>query len=89
MIDEHTIKLVEARATTLHHHLRGMPPELQGAVISHLLATWIAGHQAEPGAEEKLAMFRDELLNQHIDLVRTLIPLEEARIATLRRKMDA
>lgn len=43
----------------------------QSAVLADLLATWIAGHTPQ---------YRDEVLTDHIDLVRDLIPHNEREI---------
>jgi hypothetical protein len=74
---------VAERAIAMHKYVAGLPPEYQSAVIAHLLATWIAGHQGDDKAA--LAKFREELLTGHIKLVRDLIPMEDARLA--KRKM--
>jgi hypothetical protein len=52
--------------------LRGLGPDIQGAVLADLLATWLAGIQG-PDAEAA----RDELLEAHIRLVRVLIAVNE------------
>jgi hypothetical protein len=64
--------------------LAGRPPQVQGAVLADLFATWLAGHFAE--TPEQTAELREVLLEQHLDLVRKLIPLNEA--AGLRRARD-
>jgi hypothetical protein len=69
---------IEQRALQLHDRIVGMPPEFQSAVIAHLLATWIAGHRSDD--KNALAKFREELLQNHIELVRQLIPVEDARL---------
>jgi hypothetical protein len=69
---------IEKRAVQLHDRVKGMPAEYQSAVIAHLLATWIAGHRSDDQAA--LAVFREQLLQDHIELVRQIIPLEDARI---------
>jgi len=72
---------VAKRAIAMHEYVVNLPPEYQSVVIAHLLATWIAGHQGDDKAA--LAKFREELLTNHIKLVRDLIPMEDARIRDL------
>ena len=56
--------------------LAGRAPEVQGAVLADLLATWLAGHQGEGAAD-----LREELIRLHIEAVRELIPVNEALMA--------
>jgi hypothetical protein len=56
-------------------HLAGRPPEIQGAVLAELLATYLAGYQGN--AAEAL---REELLAHHVATVRELIPVIEAEM---------
>jgi hypothetical protein len=56
---------------------QGHAPEIQSAVIADLLATWLAGHLG-PGRE--IETFRAELLADVIELVRRLVPVNEAAI---------
>lgn len=72
---------IAKRAITMHEYVAGLPPEYQSAVIAHLLATWIAGHQSVTRDKTALVKFREELLTKHIKLVRDLIPMEDARLA--------
>lgn len=62
-------------AQQMHPLLAGYPPEVQGAALADLLATWLAGHQG-PDAEQ----LREELLAQHIEAVRQLVPVNEKMI---------
>ena len=75
------IEEIERRATAMHEYVTGLEPELQSAVIAHLLATWLAGHRGDDDA--KLAAFREELLQGHIALVRNLLRFEDARLERL------
>lgn len=61
--------------------LAGLPPYLQGAVLSELLALWLAGHYA-PDNPEDTAQFRADLLEMHIRLVKQLIPKIAQEIGT-------
>ena len=69
---------IERRAVVMHEHVAGLEPEIQSAVIAHLLATWLAGHRGDDA--KKLAAFREEILQNHIALVRALLPLEDQRL---------
>ena len=44
----------------------------QGAALAELLAVWIAGHTAGPPGQT-VHQWREELLQEHIELVRKLI----------------
>jgi hypothetical protein len=52
--------------------LYGKHPGLVGAALAHLLATWLAGHF--PGE------VREDLLTQHIDGVRQMVPVIETEL---------
>jgi hypothetical protein len=54
--------------------LAGRAPEVQGAVLGELVSLFIAGHHPQ---------LRDEILEQHIKLVRDLIPECEKEIIRL------
>jgi hypothetical protein len=51
--------------------LGGHSPEVQGAVLGDLVSLFIAGHHPQ---------LRDMVLDQHIQLVRNLIPESEKEI---------
>jgi hypothetical protein len=74
---------IAKRAIVMHEYVAGLPAEYQSAVIAHLLATWIAGHQSDD--KTALVKFREELLTEHIKLVRDLIPMEDARLAETKK----
>jgi hypothetical protein len=60
--------------------LAGRSPEIQGAILAELLATFLAGHH--PG-------LRDEILTLHVEKVRELIaPCEAELFATRERPKD-
>lgn len=63
---------IVAISETIGPILRGLGPDVQGAVLADLVATWLAGFQGE-GAEG----LRRDLLAAHISLVRELIPVNE------------
>jgi len=59
--------------------LAGHRAEAQGAALADLLSLWIAGHMVAGNAPETDS-FRAFILNQHINLVRALIPTSEKEI---------
>jgi hypothetical protein len=69
---------VESIVESIKPLLAGREPEIQSAVIADLLAMWLAGHRLiDPKKFSKrkvqeLQRFREELLQGHIALVRTL-----------------
>lgn len=61
--------------------LAGHGPEVQGAVLADLLATYLAGHFVAEGEDDNPAQtadLREQLLQLHVAAVRTLIPVNEA-----------
>jgi hypothetical protein len=74
---------VEALVARLRPVLAGQPPQVQGAALADLLATWLAGHIWKDGAvidPKNTARSREELLSMHIGMVRSLIAIESERI---------
>lgn len=51
--------------------LAGHGPALQGAILGDLVGMWLAGHPAER---------REWLLDHHIDMVRKMVPVNEAAL---------
>lgn len=51
--------------------LHGQPPEIVGAVLGDLVATFVVGHHVDA---------REEILRLHLELVRDLIPINEQEI---------
>lgn len=62
--------------------LAGHPPQVQSAVIADLLAIFLAGHFAPTPV--KTAAAREMMLGIILDLVRQLIPVNEATILAAR-----
>lgn len=54
--------------------LAGKPPEVQSAALADLLAIWVSGHFM--GGPEVL----DQVLRDHVELVRKLIPHNVQRL---------
>lgn len=62
-----TVK-VERLSRRISALLAGKPPEVVGAVLGDLVATFIVGHHVDA---------REEILRLHVELVRDLIPINE------------
>lgn len=65
--------------------LAGHDPAIQSAVLADLLSMWLAGHFLADSGDDQ-AKFREELLANHMQLVRDLIPANEAMIVERTRK---
>jgi hypothetical protein len=72
--------LVDQLITRIKPILAGHSPDIQGAVLADLLAIWLAGH-IDPDSPRETRKIRDSLLHNHLDAVRTLVPIEAAVIA--------
>lgn len=71
---EYTMKTMEL-AEKIGDILHGNDPSIQGAVLGHLTAMWLAGHQSIDGEEgEEITQAREMILNQWLLMVRKLIP---------------
>jgi hypothetical protein len=72
----------EAIVNRIKPHLAGVETQIIGAVLGDLVAMFIAGHRAEdPGGKAADTKAIQELvLQMHIDLVRSLIPINMAAI---------
>lgn len=66
------IRKIEETSNAIRPLLAGLGPEIQGSVLADLTSMWLAGFQG-PDAE----IMRQELLQAHIALVETLIPVNE------------
>jgi hypothetical protein len=62
--------------------LAGEHPVVQGATLADLLASWLAGHRVTPEV-------RAELLAAHIELVISLIPLNDEAIRERIKSMSS
>jgi hypothetical protein len=65
-------KAVAAIVGRIKPLLAGHPPEMQGAVLADLLATWLAGHTVT-GDQAATDRLREEMLAMHVELMRPLI----------------
>ncbi len=70
---------VEAIAEQASRLLAGRPPQLQGAVLADLLATWLAGHIIA-GDPKSTRALHERLLKAHLAVVRELIPINAEMI---------
>ena len=67
--------LVELISGFLHGH----EDSVQGAALCDLLAMWLAGHFVANSVEDT-RLFRERLLDNHIENLWKLVPINERRI---------
>ena len=70
------VKMLTDRISPILH---GHNPEIQGAVLAELLATWLAGHVV-PGDRMQTILLRGRLFHEHMKVVRDLTKLNAMRI---------
>lgn len=70
--------IVDSIWPTLQRAMGGLDPNLQGAVLADLVATWLAGHTGE--SQRAVNQLREELLELHVEFVRKLIPVNERKL---------
>jgi hypothetical protein len=70
------VKMLTDRISPILH---GHKPEIQGAVLAELLATWLAGHVV-PGDRMQTILLRGRLFHEHMKIVRDLTKLHAMRI---------
>jgi len=58
--------------------LRGIPPDIQGAVIAHLFARYLVSAYTGPDREER----RKEILQSWVGFVTDMVSLAERTVAT-------
>jgi len=66
--------------------LASLPSEVIGAVLADLAATWLASHQMLDGDRLALETRRSDLFARFMELVRDLVPINEAQ---MREQIDA
>jgi hypothetical protein len=76
--------IVDTIWPTVSAALAGKDPQLQGAVLADLVATWLAGFTGELAGD--VAKVREELLALHAETVRALIPVNERKMLERRRR---
>ena len=69
------VKMLTDRISPILH---GHNPEIQGAVLAELLATWLAGHVV-PGDRMQTILLRGRLFDEHMKIVRDLTKLNAMR----------
>ena len=76
----HAQQLVE-RAKPL---FAGQPPEIIGAALADLVAIWLASHvyRDMPGSTDATDAMREGLLEDLVDTVRKLVPVNAAILGT-------
>jgi hypothetical protein len=63
---------IKTRVLGIEAMLAGLEPQIVGAILADITATWLAGFQGQGAAE-----MREGLLQMHINYVRELIPVNE------------
>jgi hypothetical protein len=69
-------KEAQRRVEMIKPMLAGQEPEIVGAILADLVAILLVGHRCS--TPEATAELREEILRMHIELVRHLIPINEA-----------
>jgi hypothetical protein len=59
--------------------LGGNDPAVQSAALADLSAMWIAGHFV-PNSVSGTKQLRNQLLREHVKLIRDLVPLNEQKL---------
>lgn len=68
----HDAAFAHTRALAIHPLLKGLEPEIQGAVLADLVATWLGAFRGPDRMK-----IREELLNMHINLIGELLAADE------------
>jgi hypothetical protein len=68
---------VSATVEKIRPLLAGHDPKIQGAVLTDLVAIFLAGHFARGGDPEQTRKLREALLTIHVETVWELIPANE------------
>lgn len=63
------LDLIHRITTECRQHLRGHPPEIQGAILADLMSMFVAGHAPS---------LRETLLEQLLETICGLVPINEA-----------
>jgi hypothetical protein len=66
--DETTARRVVNKANKVRSLLAGLPPDMQGAILCDLLATWLVGFPPQ---------VREEMLEMHLAMLRPLIDVND------------
>jgi hypothetical protein len=76
------VKKVFEVSNAIKPMLRGLCPEVQGAVLADLFAVYLASHQGPDAAE-----YREILIAEWIEFTRALVELNEQEIRAAARMM--
>jgi hypothetical protein len=80
-VNESDMAAVTGMVDRMRRHLAGHRPELQGAALADLLATWLAGHHIE-GDARATNRLRTTILSMHVETVREMVPIAAKEIGT-------
>jgi hypothetical protein len=62
-------------------YLAGIGPDMQGAILADLVATWLAGHMVPARVDDPAAgELREKILADWLEIVRRLVPINERMI---------
>jgi hypothetical protein len=75
-LDPDTVVAVEL-AQSIHPMLAGQPAPIIAAALADLVSLMIAGHYVD-GSAVQTRKLREELLDEHVKVVKRMIPLQEA-----------
>jgi hypothetical protein len=73
------VEAIVALVERIRPLLAGRHPDIVGAALADLLATWLAGFRV-PDNPKATTEFREHLLKMHIDCMRPLIAINERDI---------
>lgn len=79
MSDYESAKASEELAEQVRPILAGQPPNITGAALANLTATWLAGHVIAKEREMTNKM-RESLLRMHVEMIREFLPTAAAEI---------
>lgn len=75
--------LVMSLATAIGNHaLSGQDPEIIGAVLAELMATFLLNHKIPADLKAQTAL-REDILNEHCKTVRELVAVQEDNIGSV------
>jgi hypothetical protein len=77
------VAAIKALVATIRPLLAGNPPEVQGTALADLLAIWVAGHIGD--SDDETGRLRETILAIHSEMVRKLVPVNDAIIHGRRR----
>ena len=75
---------VSGTIDAMERNLHGLPPDMQGAMLAHLLAKWLCGHMMLDDGDVinrvETDALREHLVEVHLAFVASLLPIEEEHL---------